>query len=185
LIVPYAKEDPIGLAGGVNAYGFADGDPVSYGDPYGLRVEFLGETETLRLQARQIWNELRDRTRTAARSGNWNVRASGRELLQLMNRAERSKIVYGIEAIDLNSDGGGTEGRDPSNHDRYLIQIDPDGYSGQKSSPWIILAHELGGAVGRPGHAIPAIQAENLARNVAGCWPRWGHGTDLYADCHK
>ncbi|HVH12278.1 MAG TPA: RHS repeat-associated core domain-containing protein, partial [Longimicrobium sp.] len=32
----FTQEDPIGLAGGVNAYGFADGDPVGYSDPYGL-----------------------------------------------------------------------------------------------------------------------------------------------------
>jgi len=32
----FTQEDPIGLAGGVNVYGFADGDPISYGDPYGL-----------------------------------------------------------------------------------------------------------------------------------------------------
>jgi RHS repeat-associated protein len=32
----FTQEDPIGLAGGVNLYGFADGDPVSYSDPYGL-----------------------------------------------------------------------------------------------------------------------------------------------------
>ena len=32
----FTQEDPIGLAGGVNAYGFASGDPVSYSDPYGL-----------------------------------------------------------------------------------------------------------------------------------------------------
>jgi len=32
----FTQEDPIGLAGGVNAYGFAEGDPVNYGDPYGL-----------------------------------------------------------------------------------------------------------------------------------------------------
>jgi RHS repeat-associated protein len=32
----FTQPDPIGLAGGLNAYGFADGDPVSYGDPYGL-----------------------------------------------------------------------------------------------------------------------------------------------------
>jgi RHS repeat-associated protein len=32
----FTQEDPIGLAGGVNSYGFADGDPVSYADPYGL-----------------------------------------------------------------------------------------------------------------------------------------------------
>ena len=32
----FTQEDPIGLAGGLNAYGFAEGDPVTYGDPYGL-----------------------------------------------------------------------------------------------------------------------------------------------------
>jgi RHS repeat-associated protein len=32
----FTQEDPIGLAGGLNAYGFAEGDPISYGDPSGL-----------------------------------------------------------------------------------------------------------------------------------------------------
>jgi RHS repeat-associated protein len=35
----FTQPDPIGLAGGLNAYGFADGDPVTYGDPYGLSAE--------------------------------------------------------------------------------------------------------------------------------------------------
>ncbi|HZG44579.1 MAG TPA: RHS repeat-associated core domain-containing protein, partial [Longimicrobium sp.] len=32
----FTQVDPIGLAGGLNLYGFANGDPVSYSDPYGL-----------------------------------------------------------------------------------------------------------------------------------------------------
>jgi RHS repeat-associated protein len=32
----FLQEDPIGLAGGLNAYGFAGGDPVNYSDPFGL-----------------------------------------------------------------------------------------------------------------------------------------------------
>jgi RHS repeat-associated protein len=32
----FTQEDPIGMAGGINVYGFANGDPVSYSDPYGL-----------------------------------------------------------------------------------------------------------------------------------------------------
>lgn len=32
----FTQEDPIGLAGGLNAYGFAAGDPVNYSDPFGL-----------------------------------------------------------------------------------------------------------------------------------------------------
>jgi len=30
------QEDPIGLAGGLNVYGFAGGDPVTFSDPFGL-----------------------------------------------------------------------------------------------------------------------------------------------------
>jgi RHS repeat-associated protein len=32
----FTQEDPIGLAGGLNLYGFADGDPVTFSDPFGL-----------------------------------------------------------------------------------------------------------------------------------------------------
>lgn len=32
----FTQEDPIGLAGGMNAYGFASGDPVNFSDPFGL-----------------------------------------------------------------------------------------------------------------------------------------------------
>jgi len=32
----FTQEDPMGLAGGLNAYGFAGGDPVNFGDPSGL-----------------------------------------------------------------------------------------------------------------------------------------------------
>jgi RHS repeat-associated protein len=32
----FTQEDPIGLAGGLNLYGFASGDPINFGDPFGL-----------------------------------------------------------------------------------------------------------------------------------------------------
>jgi RHS repeat-associated protein len=41
----FTQEDPVGLAGGVNLYGFAEGDPTTYEDPFGLDViyiEFVG-----------------------------------------------------------------------------------------------------------------------------------------------
>jgi len=35
----FTQIDPIGIAGGVNAYGFAGGDPVTYADPFGDTIE--------------------------------------------------------------------------------------------------------------------------------------------------
>jgi len=35
----FTQEDPIGLAGGLNLYGFANGNPVTYSDPFGLCTE--------------------------------------------------------------------------------------------------------------------------------------------------
>jgi RHS repeat-associated protein len=35
----FTQTDPIGIAGGLNTYGFAAGDPVTYSDPYGLEAE--------------------------------------------------------------------------------------------------------------------------------------------------
>jgi RHS repeat-associated protein len=32
----FTQEDPIGLSGGMNLYGFANGDPVNFSDPFGL-----------------------------------------------------------------------------------------------------------------------------------------------------
>lgn len=32
----FTQEDPIGLAGGLNLYGYAGGDPVNFSDPFGL-----------------------------------------------------------------------------------------------------------------------------------------------------
>jgi RHS repeat-associated protein len=36
----FTSEDPIGLAGGLNLYGFAEGDPVNHSDPLGLCTPF-------------------------------------------------------------------------------------------------------------------------------------------------
>ena len=38
----FTQEDPIGLEGGLNLYGFANGDPVNFSDPFGLKVCFSG-----------------------------------------------------------------------------------------------------------------------------------------------
>jgi RHS repeat-associated protein len=38
----FTQEDPIGLAGGLNLYGFAQGDPINFHDPFGLQRRCTG-----------------------------------------------------------------------------------------------------------------------------------------------
>jgi RHS repeat-associated protein len=38
----FTQEDPLGIAGGLNTYGFGGGDPVTYSDPFGLCCFFPG-----------------------------------------------------------------------------------------------------------------------------------------------
>jgi RHS repeat-associated protein len=35
----FTQEDPIGLAGGINLYGYANADPVNFSDPFGLQAK--------------------------------------------------------------------------------------------------------------------------------------------------
>jgi RHS repeat-associated protein len=37
----FTQEDPIGLAGGLNLYGFGGGDPINFTDPFGLCPQYL------------------------------------------------------------------------------------------------------------------------------------------------
>jgi hypothetical protein len=37
----FTQADPIGIAGGMNAFGFAGGDPLNYSDPFGLCPEWF------------------------------------------------------------------------------------------------------------------------------------------------
>ena len=41
----FTQADPIGLAGGLNLYGFASGDPVNFRDPFGLSPDTLTSKE--------------------------------------------------------------------------------------------------------------------------------------------
>jgi RHS repeat-associated protein len=43
----FTQADPIGIAGGLNLYGYANGDPVNFSDPFGLQAcpDDEGETD--------------------------------------------------------------------------------------------------------------------------------------------
>ena len=44
----FTQQDPIGLAGGLNLYGYAGGDPVNRSDPFGL------SPDTIEVQSHEV-----------------------------------------------------------------------------------------------------------------------------------
>jgi RHS repeat-associated protein len=190
----FTQEDPIGLAGGVNLYGFAEGDPVSYDDPYGLWIEFRTR------QAQVLWNELARNVNAALRSKDRGVRSAARRLRNLMNDAYHDtehRYILDVRDFDINFEkatGGGAEQvTGPNSH---LIEVDDMPIDTRhRLSPWITLAHELGGAQGfrrgNPHHETgswfrtdPAIRAENAARKIVGC-PRRPSHSEAPPNCRR
>ncbi|HEY0025310.1 MAG TPA: PA14 domain-containing protein [Longimicrobium sp.] len=93
----FTQEDPIGLAGGLNLYGFAAGDPVSYSDPYGLKVCYKGsarQVEALRSATSEAVGAkvTLDRTNCISEVG----ATSNRRLAGLRNRLA---LLAGIDDI--------------------------------------------------------------------------------------
>lgn len=54
---PFTQEDPIGLAGGLNLYGFAGGDPVTFSDPFGLMADTAFADERARAETQKCVSE--------------------------------------------------------------------------------------------------------------------------------
>jgi RHS repeat-associated protein len=65
----FTQQDPIGLAGGLNGYGFAEGDPVNYDDPYGLSSDPWCAFAALLLCPGAYWGYSYNYTYTAAALG--------------------------------------------------------------------------------------------------------------------
>jgi RHS repeat-associated protein len=178
----FTQTDPIGIAGGMNVYGFAAGDPVTYSDPYGLKVECLNQAGC------DAYNELVARVNAGLRSDDRRVRAGARRLAAVMNAAmndqERTYYVVGYdfdERAEARTHGGEETDRPGGG---YLIEVDtrPTSDEGYVQMPtWMLVAHELGGARSRSlgnGHNRGAIRAENGARMLVGCSKRWNHKWD-------
>jgi uncharacterized protein RhaS with RHS repeats len=53
----FTQEDPIGLAGGTNLYGFGGGDPVNFSDPFGLCTIGRDCWQALVERAKSFWKD--------------------------------------------------------------------------------------------------------------------------------
>jgi RHS repeat-associated protein len=88
----FTQEDPIGLAGGTNLYGYANGDPVGYSDPYGLKVN-CGNA-----RACEMYSRVYEQALEASMSRDVEVRDAGQRLLGVFDALNGSAKVFTIHA---------------------------------------------------------------------------------------
>jgi len=114
----FTQEDPIGLAGGVNSYGFANGDPVGYSDPYGLKADSIiiirSPEYTQRVSASMI--DLARRSPTFRRIHNALASSSAANVYIRENGGFRARGCRGMQRNCTYQDG-------PAN--RIGIQLQP------------------------------------------------------------
>lgn len=131
------QEDPIGLAGGLNFYGSAGGDPVSFGDPFGPKVVFQG-TELEQQRLRHDWNLMKNALAGAAKKGDREA-ANLLWAIEWLERPDTPTIN-----VSMGTPTTGTYGDSKDNGD--IVIGYERGYSapaGEFYAP-VIIGHEVG-----------------------------------------
>jgi RHS repeat-associated protein len=169
----FTQPDPIGIAGGLNVYGFAVGDPVSYSDPYGLKVEHENDG------ARRLWGRLQAEVTRGLNSSDSDEREAARVIAQAMHRIEADdnntlNLKVGSlgpvdQVLTWAAGGARTVPRGSS-----MTSARTTMFSGrvQGLDPVIVLAHEVGhvaAIMGRQPPNLAGLPTENAARTLMGC----------------
>ena len=180
----FTQPDPIGIAGGLNSYGFAAGDPVTYSDPYGLAPDTI---HAMNDAANEALGAMAILALLALNSDDGQVVAAGQEILTLLNDLHSStENVYFL--IDPHS---GRSSTGPMNDGSGIGSLVNPNQSTKRPIP-VRGAHELGHAwaiislgANDPNNSDhrriqnrESLRFENAMRTIYGCTHRRVHGTD-------
>ena len=177
----FFQQDPIGLAGGLNLYGFAGGDPVNFSDPFGLKIEFKDE------EAEGIYNNLKTVLEGAGKAGEallGNLRwLEGSERLTVTIGYTNNKLTLGWMWLRH-----GVKSASWTRTNKELTQSDITVGPKQTYSVEMRLSHELGHAFFNLNHDPAGFDGdfraasndaslhwENVVRGILGCQSRPNH----------
>ena len=107
----FTQEDPIGLAGGLNSYGFAGGNPISFSDPFGLCHTY--EDKSKDANCVKLVADLRRAGAEAAKSLKAGERNVFEEAAAAFEATDREVKYVARDDGDLNRGGENTD-KDPS-----------------------------------------------------------------------
>jgi len=111
----FLSEDPIGLAGGLNLYGFASGDPINFSDPFGLCPRITIDGDDVLIEADLRLKEGEPQDATLVREGiqeYWGGRVAGHNVTIKLDVPGAPVVTLEIQkgpiaTSDGTRDGGG------------------------------------------------------------------------------
>ncbi len=193
----FTQEDPAGVAGSLNSYGFANGDPVSYKDPFGEKVCFKGRPDQVSFLKGAL--EAATRTHLTVDKGNCvesftrDANSKGFEKVQeglqhLVFAADTFNVRFSYSRSEFNPANRDIQLYDDWNGRAYPAMVHGKCVGGQVtwSQPGQVLAHELEHAfnvgfrrepygLNRSAEEARAMIWENTYNAANGLTPRCGY----------
>src|SRR5258708_19442846 len=171
----FTQADPVGLAGGLNLYGYAGNNPIMFTDPFGLKVD------TTDAKAGALWRQALSLASNACKSKNKDIGGEGIALGRVLNAISSSDRTVTISVKSIGPIMGAYTGGAYTQavYGGSDVVIDPTRASARFGiGNELVMIHELGHALFELASSSDqtsnqlAVTVENMGRTILGCVQR-------------